>query len=430
MSWRARPLLFAVCLTAPFVWAARVREQQPAPSPTAGSVREDMPSLRRKAWALLHQLRLSGIPDSTTFVHEFSAYTRGPALNDVRKAWTGMRALELPENVPATPASAESTTAPPVLYESTFFNAEAVESIRRMPFPLYDSGTSKRLRDEFQRREIDDFKKGSIVIKTFWRALPANGDHVKVGIWQWPRKEGVDDATVDFRENAWAEKECVERDPLPGSKCLRAQDAFHTAVVNNPNAFCSSDNPDRCKDLIQGQMLIMIAAHIIEKDRPDWFWATFWWKGDGKNGTTHRTSGKLWPCDNADRSDDFTGFWGNYSMDVTVSSMGLTSSPLKPEFPNTPEGRKEFEECGYPQTIGRFSEERRAMFNPFIEGHLQRGRKSNCIVCHARASSNSAAKVFVVQDVDYIGGFQLGEFEGHVRTDYIWTVRKYFGMTP
>jgi hypothetical protein len=209
---------------------------------------------------------------------------------------------------------------------------------------------------------------------------------------------------------------------------LKAADYFPTAQVTRPLEFRCSGTCSQ-KELTEGQDLILVAAHVMSKESPDWLWSTFWWKAGGKG----RTSGKSWTCDNAQREDLEAQWakenvdaatrakWSNYSTNVTTSF----------SLPRPAIDQAELSKCGAPGRIGYIKEELLATYNPFVEGVMENGRKSNCIVCHARASTrgDSGVKRFRVPAVGTVRWPPVTEFEGHIRTDYLWTLANHIGLT-
>jgi hypothetical protein len=310
------------------------------------------------------------------------------------------------------------------LYERTFFNREAFVGIHTEEFPLNVPGTTAKLQVEKKRREVNEFPPDSIAVKTFWRVVPENDNpRVPVGIWQWPTEY-----KDPLLESQWKKPEaCIQVKPEPGSGCLQPESAFVTATVKNEDEY----KCEKCPQLSKGTRLILIGLHIASKEKPDWLWATFWWKGGvDKDGNPYRTDGTFWTCDNAQRGK-IEGVWGNYSMNVASSLKLQRSEPL------TDEEVKEASKCGLPGKImgeQYLGEDRLAVYNPFVEGVITRGLKSNCIVCHVRASTNNRDDFGVgrsfVPELGKTESPTIKYFEGHVRTDYMWTVTKHLAPTP
>jgi len=83
--------------------------------------------------------------------------------------------------------------------------------------------------------------------------------------------------------------------------------------------------------------------------------------------------------------------------------------------------------CGVPLTLPGDAQWL-ATFDPFVEARLAGGRSSSCIDCHARARTPPTGKAanYVPKPGatdDYPG---LKDFEGHVRTDYDWSLAHFF----
>jgi len=386
-----------------------------------GDRREWIARQRRYAWTLLESVAALPFPSKPGPWHDaLETFARGGAsefaVNSSGDRST--RALLLFD-----PAERQSVPAPSFpLYEATFYNPSAYEHIRREG--LYQDGAAARLVAQ-KRREIPEFPDRSMVLKTFWRPIPkstAAERRAWVGIWKWREKHDPDNAgTVD--EEGWAnvtgrKPECVvEREPADG--CVIANQHFVTARAADVSRLRCVQQPKCPENVEADQTLILLAFHVADKSLPDWFWATFWWKGPANE----RTNGEEWTCDNAQRPPSLnSGVWSYYSLDVGPSFI-LFKPPIL-----------DVQKCGTPGKIGNLdpSEEYFATYNPFVEGVVPRGRKSSCLDCHARASSATKDRRNSIPLVDEsISDYpDLRQFESHARTDYMWTLPRYIGTTP
>jgi hypothetical protein len=305
---------------------------------------------------------------------------------------------------------ADLAPAEPAVYESTLFNAAARRHI--LLHHLQDPETTQALLNA-RRREIDEFPPEAIVLKAFWR--PVSSTRVDVGVWTW---KGWPKNPPTIKESQWEgytriPPECV----VAGAAvppCLSAEDSFITATTDEVQVKCVEEG---CPPVSPGEKLVLLGLHIASKERPDWFWATLWWRG----GRVPRTNGNAWTCDNAQRPDALkTGRWSNYSLDVStsfeLSKPAVTGGDLA--------------ECGAPESIGTINEQLRAAFNPFVEGVVEDGRKSSCIDCHGRASTYpnnlKITPPVTTADDSYPG---LRDFQGHIRSDYLWSVARRLAST-
>ena len=86
--------------------------------------------------------------------------------------------------------------------------------------------------------------------------------------------------------------------------------------------------------------------------------------------------------------------------------------------------KEDMEACGEPPNIG-LAEQQLAAYNPFVEGVMKFGRKSSCIDCHSRAYNDNSSR-FVIPDPcsDTKYKPRLENFQGKIRTDYLWSVAK------
>jgi hypothetical protein len=388
----------------------------------------DMVRLRMRAWALFEEIRAVGLPPYDGWFIERDAFgnitcSRTPTRGPLEAA--AQRVESEPPLLKALVAAPE----PDDLYEATYFNTRACLDIQASDFPLNDLRTTDRLL-ALQRGAIDEFSIGAQAIKTFWRPLPTDNSSVEVGIWQWPTAHTIDrmgapnknewqletireptEAVASPRGN-WIRSVCVQLNPPAGSACLKAEDYFPIARVDTSAGFPQAREVQ--PRLPDGQPLILLAVHVASKESPDWLWATYWWKGVG------RTSGHSWTCDNAQRAG-IPGPWGNFSTNVSKS--------FKLARPDV--DAAEIAHCGVPGRIGSdtHKEEFLATYNPFVEGMMDNGRKSSCIACHARANTRGDVGVarFLIPPVGEVEWPAVTHFEGHIRTDYLWTVRNHLG---
>ena len=394
---------------------------QPGTSPTCdmtpkyGSP-DDMIQLRTRAWNLLLTIANKPVVNSADWIPRQDAFAQAPRITTPTKSLTLFFAKEFDRAESSSPSAKAALVPQPQTYESTFFNRSAYTHIRDRKYPLYSRATTKKLQIEESRGEIPEFPKDALVLKTFWRRVPDKGS-VNVGVWKW---NNIQKGTFRMLETMWPNPVCVEVKHTPNSKCVQARDAFYTITTtqeNSPEFLCVASNPDCAPSIPKGQTMILVGMHVASKEKPEWFWATFWWQGvDRQSGASPSTAS--WTCDNAQRPSALgTGVWSNYSMDVRTRF-------ADPKPPITADDSKT---CGSPPTIGK-NEELLATYNPFIEGTSLLGFKSSCIDCHSRADTNATPDTSVPQ-VCAVGGPNLTIFQGHVRTDYLWSIMRFLENT-
>lgn len=388
-----------------------------------------MKALRCRGWQLFAQMTGSRpVFDSDLWTPERQVFSRTKAAGEGK----GIDVFMVPE-IPAdfykqgrarlTKFDGKEIRKQPLTYESVFFNLAAVEHIRS--HQLNAKETTARLLSE-SRTEIPEFPKDAMAVKTFWRVLPDN-DPAQVGVWGWtnlPQDPNELYEIADPPDGFTNGSVCVEEKPRPNSRCLEAGKYFYISRVGrHPEDFdCQARFGTRCpgQSLPEGTKLILLGMHIASKEKPDWFWATFWWKGDidVPGQRVPRTHGDSWTCDDAQRPPALKkGLWSNYSMDVTTS--------LKNPKPVVSHDDLYLHKCGSPPNIGN-QEERLAAFNPYVEQLAVNGRKSSCINCHARAYTSEHRVPNPPKPCD-AGQPSLETFEGHIRTDYSWSVA-FFGL--
>lgn len=385
------------------VQASVVEKSAAAATPaTVGKVADQMTSdqmarLRRRGWKLLQLVdqKQEGVVNSSYWTHVAVALADPPQTGKSPTA-----RLSAPNNSASFMLSLaheqKGMAAPPVqkLWESTFYNPILYRYIR--DHDLYKPETSSL----FLRQNLRDVvvPSGSVALKTFWYVLPEDGP-VNIALWDWSSLP----ASVSTLPAGTMKTACVA---IQAEKyhCL-SPDKFYRMTVTDPSSFVC---PDCTAPLKPGQQLVMVAMHLASKEMPDWLWATFWWRGDDSR------TGNSWTCDDAQRADVMpgpTGVWKRYSMDVVAGFYYAKPTPAAAEG------------CGIPGKIGH-DEQYLAAYNPFVEALFQNGLKSSCIDCHARASSDNRddLRTFVPPINESDPYTQTSNFDGQVRSDYLWTL--------
>jgi hypothetical protein len=185
---------------------------------------------REKAWTLFESVAALPFPSSGGPWHtEMDTFDRNAAVDKIRPAFADVAAQGL---VLFNPDEREGPQIPKFpLYEATFYNDAAYRHIRIEG--LYQEGSAEKL-VAMQRREISEFRKGSRVLKTFWRPVPERGAAEReawIGVWKWRAKYEPDNASrID--ESAWPnvsgrQPVCVVAEE-PANGCLIADQHFVT----------------------------------------------------------------------------------------------------------------------------------------------------------------------------------------------------------
>jgi hypothetical protein len=359
--------------------------------------------LRVCAWRLLEPLtrKTSGFPDA-------SAWTRSDDLlpDTDGQAQSGLRVAVEHEALRAA-ARPAAQAAEPELYEMTFLNGIAARFVQAGENPLNRPATTEALLAK-NVREIQ-FPAGSAALKTFWYHIP-KGQTVAVRVWDWAATTAALKLDVTrLAQQCVADSAEVAKQASAGRRCVAAGAAFYTIQVRDEDIFrCAKA---QCPPLARGDLLILVGLHIASKQMPEWLWSTFWWQGP------HNLEGEAWTCGAAQRPASIraAGPWANYAMNVTASFR-----KEKPQLAsNSP--------CGAPGAIAG-GQELRANYNPFVEAREENGLKSSCVDCHSRASTKSATEL-AIPAVDESGGPTVAGFEGHIRLDYLWSIRRPLNKT-
>jgi len=239
-------------------------------------------------------------------------------------------------------------------------------------------------------REVPEFPRNAVAIKTIWRRVPADPQqNLVLGIWDPTLAKG--EIVPEYK---WARCVHVTKadSPPPGnSPCWPDSPAvgpavnyreFYNIPVVNPQAVQDLIPSDQRNDLKVGDVLIMVGMHATTKEIPDWFWATYWWNPfvdfQGRPGTWQRP-------------------WSNYTADATMSMT-------------------------FPMDVS-YDSNRRTIYNPYLEAvGLNHGTSSNCMTCHSRASYRPGPPIPRNEVDGYRNADPLNFFEGRIRTGFLWSL--------
>ena len=127
-------------------------------------------------------------------------------------------------------------------------------------------------------------------------------------------------------------------------------------------------------------LLVLVGLHVMTKEIPVWFWATYWFSDEQ-------------PAD----TKELAAPWCNYALNATVTMVApRTSRSVQPDV----------------------NRRHKAIYNPYLEAAHYRGVRSNCMTCHSMAGY--CGPVPVVLDTNE--AYPINEIEGLTRTDYVWSV--------
>ncbi len=397
----ARHALLALLLLCPAVPGHAAADATHCEASEGRGILDDryLEKLRICAWRLLEPLthKTSGFPDS-------AAWTRADeVLPDAdAQSRNGLRPAEELRAVRAAKPATE-----PELYEMTFFNDTAARFIQTGPDRLDRPATTGALLAK-NVREIQ-FPAGSAALKTFWYHVP-KAQTVPVRVWDWAATKSLQLDISSLTSQCVADSSATAKNAAAdGRTCVAAASAFYTIEIGDKDLFrCARA---QCPPLARGDLLILVGMHIASKQMPEWLWATWWWQGSSLQG------GDAWTCGAAHRPSAVgkAGPWANYAMNVTAS--------FRKEKPVLARDNP----CGAPAVI-EGGQELRATYNPFVEAREENGLKSSCVDCHSRASTKSANEL-AVPGIEETGGPLVSGFEGHIRLDYLWSLRRTLDKT-
>jgi hypothetical protein len=385
---------------------------------------QKVPELRRHAWQLLAGLTARSIvADPKSLPIWETWYTKDETFVSPPACITGVlrgpihRKLEMPlEIVAAIQSEAylndEDASKSALdyfsqvdksIHSNVLYNAAACEHIDR--FGLTNlAGLQmqfKQLNAPAAEWSIPPFPSDSVIVKAFWKGVFHNKDNT-LKVWDPPDPnrpnchEGCS-RTVKLRVAAAGEPCKPNKDFIPTS-------CFYNVPVTRDNLgemlAAWPVNP--------GDVMILVAFHVITKEVPDWTWSTFWWHDKPDVGTF--AEGRL---------DEIQGSWRNYLMDTTLSMETPWESTAT-------QGRARGDirdACG--QNWEMPSRDK-ICFNPYLEhavGGATNAALSNCMNCHIRST-------FVIpagQDMRGIAwrGYLSSDapcLAGRLRLDYLWSL--------
>jgi len=135
-----------------------------------------------------------------------------------------------------------------------------------------------------------------------------------------------------------------------------------------------------------GDELALVGLHVAAKRLDDWIWMTFWWHDRADTGEFA-----------ANRPAEIQGPWRNYLMDVTFS------------------GKTPLDSDGHAKPV----------FNPWLEGALSYGLRSNCLVCHQRAAWGGVPSGREGMNVTFDVLSETADyFKDRLQLDYMWSLAR------
>ena len=365
-----------------------------------------MKELRTAAWKLLIPFtgRFEGLPDPNTWMPIRSVFPTPPN----RSVTARLRSLKIDLIEGERNAAASARPPFPVRYKATFFNTVARKYVDDNKLNV---ASTTGVLEQALARDIA-FPRGSMTLKTFW--YPVRGtEPIYPRLWDWKKLETVKPDTTRLPADLLT-PQCVMNPPARDG-CLPPKSWFYTVTLTKSmidSKLFDCGNGCQGHTLKEEDVMVLAAVHIVSKETPEWFWATFWWRGPDEKDRL----GEFWTCQDAQRPEvvEKAGPWKNYSMDTTAS--------LKYRKPLA----REKEPCGRPASIG-INEGYAATYNPFVEASMPNGLKSSCVHCHAKASTTANGDS-PTPGPSFLNAASLDHFEGHIRLDYLWSVQR--GLRP
>lgn len=267
-------------------------------------------------------------------------------------------------------------------------------------------------------QDIPPFPDGSIVIKTFWELLQNSANEAEnqsLNVWdplQRPparNKEGGFGVPTGWTDSIVHVDTAKTSDcPLTDFALVSASPAglaspvsngtvplgcFYYLKVTNKNRQSVESGVVPSQHPKDGDFIVLLGVHIVKKVNARWVWSTFWW-------TTRPSYSIAGYPSYGDRPRSLDRRWSHYAMNTTVDVLDAGN-------------------------------ERRVIFNPYIEGSGANPTVSNCILCHGRAAFNARMGIGEALGSPDINGqlpsrVNSGQDESYfnhtVRTDYLWSI--------
>ena len=295
-------------------------------------------------------------------------------------------------------------------FASVIFNQEAADAIRDNCLLPSNAGVAMHSfkpcpPTPVPGGKIKEFKRGAVVLKTFWELLIPGQDGIgELSTWNqevWNNIQQENDPNIarfqipTLRVATTSESPCQNRDyandeTVPIS-CFYAfklsQQDVDALRASPPDLVALSDS-----GVVADNFLVLVAVHVTTKEIPDWVWATFWWDNHGVSDS--RADG---------RPGTIGPKWRHFLMENTLS--GTTPT----------------EKDGGPKIC----------FNPYLETAIPNGVISNCLQCHSKAAYGPPSRIGAY-DLGILGrnGSTLAShrdpdphyFDNRVQTDFMWSV--------
>jgi hypothetical protein len=213
--------------------------------------------------------------------------------------------------------------------DQSFFNRDLCAEIRKER--LYCPSNLKVLQSlpPGDTREVPMNNVHDAVVKTAWQAM-TNGTAC---VGRWDRQGATSGLNTHLKRNV-----CVLADGKTPGDCLATCPASRDNPAVSANRFYSIEQ-DGVRQLLTG-------LHFVTRETAQWIWGTVWWHPEPNVGPFA-----------AGRSREVRGSWRNYLLDVAYDM------------------DRPYERDGGPAIV----------YNPFLEGGLAGGTRSNCVTCHRRA---------------------------------------------
>ena len=201
-------------------------------------------------------------------------------------------------------------------------------------------------------REIPDFPPRSVTLKTSWMHV-SQSKCTRIPVWDGiplfpPQLSNPPNA---WERGVWVYPPGVPPDSCPQGSRVPLRDFYHLKIVSSGEVAMWQSAGNVAVDtssgpIVTGDYVILVAFHAATRELPNWVWTTFWWHDRPNEGPYA-----------ADRPSSVRGVWRHYLMDAAYDMDRPWEHDTAPK----------------------------VAFNPYLEGALTEGTRSNCMTCHRRA---------------------------------------------
>ena len=285
------------------------------------------------------------------------------------------------------------------------------------------STITSKLNDSGGIGAIDPFPSNGVTLKPTYYIGKTSDKYIRIPSWHgppsdwaksYPAKDWQSYVYADVSNSQKAGKIAVPTAEStgnpPASAIVNLNEFIHYSLDANAAEYMNEQEQGQAGLKVEeGDLAILVAMHVGTKEISNWTWQTFFWTTDPSSPDFPSSS---WEA--ALMPDDLTGAASHYAVSTSYAMV----------WPNQP-------------VTGGTNENVTAHigYNPYLEASLskfnnvnrldstyQYGMQSNCMSCHALATSNAKNEFFTYTADQYID-MRDTMFNGWVQLDFAWSIQ-------